>query len=207
MAQHIRPKTRVEIATDRRMMAPVMESSVQKWFADLMTILLPASADTGDEVLHSLDEWLKTLKRKGSRSGPFAGGSLHQIANREDFRRRRAISVAADPARSINELERKTASSIKRDDPRRRLIRQNHRSLVLRQPMCRSFLFFPAEPTLRVVGKFDVIRRIGINEVIAMQGNRRKIGIGELPTRKQTLIFQEVCLVIDLLVLAKRHVE
>src|SRR2546423_659100 len=107
MTQHIRPKTRAEIATDRRMMAPVMESSVQKWFADLVTILLPASADVRAEVLHSLVI--------GSTR------SLHQIAEGENLRGGRAISVTADPARSINELERKTARSIKSHDPRCRL--------------------------------------------------------------------------------------
>src|SRR6266478_1505453 len=66
------------------------------------------------------------------------------------------------------------------------------------QPLRRPHLLIPPEHLLGVLGELDVIRRVGIDEIIRAQGNRLKIEIHEVPTPKELLELEEVSLVGDL---------
>src|SRR5205085_1562391 len=76
-----------------------------------------------------------------------------------------------------------------------------------RQPLRRPDLFRPAEATLRVLAELDIVRRIGIHEVVAAQRKRLEVAVREFETREDLAVGGEVATVVDLLVLPERDVE
>ena len=66
-------------------------------------------------------------------------------------------------------------------DPRRRLVDENHRTLVARQPLGRPDLVLPRESALGIAGELYIVGRIGIDEIAAARAERLEIAVRELP--------------------------
>ena len=63
-----------------------------------------------------------------------------QVSFGENFHRRRPIARAADPTRRVPKFQGEPEGAIELHDPRSRLVGQNDRAFVFRQPLGRTLL-------------------------------------------------------------------
>ncbi len=97
--------------------------------------------------------------------------------------------------------------AIERNDARRRLVGGHDRAGVLGQPCGQPLLISPGETALRVLGELDIIRRVGVDEVVGPERERAKVASVQRPAGKQTPIGQEISAVANGCVAAIRRVE
>jgi hypothetical protein len=68
-------------------------------------------------------------------------------------------------------------------------------------------LLVPSAARGRILGEVDLIRWVGINEVVRFDSNLFEIEIGEIPGRKNVLVGRTVACICDLGIAAEGNVE
>lgn len=134
-------------------------------------------------------------------------GLISEVSCRDYFAGGSAVAGAADSPRRVENGPLVAERGIQLEDALRRLVGQHHRPLVLREHLRRRDLVLSVEPVLRVLGKLDVVRRVGVNEVIALERHLQEVTVLKVPARERRLVLGEVVAVGDPLVAAERHVE
>ena len=122
---------------------------------------------------------------------------MSEIARCHDLSRRSTIAGTADPARRIEKSDFVAKPAVQLLDPWRRLIHKNNRPLVPCQPHRSALLVVPREAVLCIVREFHVVGRIGIDEVVAVEGHTLYIHAGERPGCKDAAIRREIASVSD----------
>ena len=77
-------------------------------------------------------------------------------------------------------------------DPFRRLIDQHDRSLVPRKIFSDARLIVPGEAALRIGGELDVVRRVGVDEIVRCRREFGEVDARELPVANPCGIRREV---------------
>src|SRR6266511_4022927 len=109
------------------------------------------------------------------------GTSYSQPPGCQHLSRRRAISSATNPPGTGEILNLKSQLLIEFNDTRRRLIRQHHRSGMSRQPLRGSDLIVPAKTSGAVGREFDVVRRVGVDEILVLDLECANVAIRKAP--------------------------
>ena len=63
---------------------------------------------------------------------------------------------------------------------------------MLGKPFSSALLFLPAESTLRVLGEFDIIWRIGVDEIVRPNRELREVSVRELEGGEDRFVFAEL---------------
>ncbi len=96
---------------------------------------------------------------------------------------------------------------VQSNDPVGGLVGEHHRPRMVGQPGGKADLIVPTKAALSVLGKGDVVRRVGVDEIIGVQGQRLEILAREVPGGERRLIVREVGAIGDGLVPPKRYIE
>ena len=78
---------------------------------------------------------------------------------------------------------------------------------VARQPFGGSDLVLPGESALGIRGELDIVGRVGVDEISALDGNVLDVSAREHPVGEHVPIFGKIVLVADALVAAEWDVE
>src|SRR5581483_9511285 len=114
-----------------------------------------------------------------------AGISWHsEIARRQYFLGRRAVASAADEARRLKWLYFEAERFIELHNAVRPLVREDDRPGMLRKPFRRAFLFFPAEAAFRILREFNIVRRVGVDEIVVLHGQIFEVAVREFKSRE-----------------------
>ena len=88
-----------------------------------------------------------------------------------------------------------------------RLIHEHDGSAMLRKPPGCSLLVFPSEAVFRVMRELDIVGRIGVYKIVALEGNGFHVRARERPVTEHVAVRREVARVTNTCIPAKRHVE
>src|SRR5712691_238556 len=130
-----------------------------------------------------------------------------QIAGAHNLSGGAAITGATDTARPVQESDLIAELPVQLLDAGRRLIHEHDRTTVPSERFCRPLLIVPRESVFRILRKLDIVRRVGVHEVAAVQPHRFDVSGGERPISEHLAVRREVARVADPDIPAERDIE
>lgn len=110
-----------------------------------------------------------------------------EVADGEDFSGGGAVSCAGDAARSIERVKLVASVLVEVMDAVGELIGENDWAGVISERIDEAYLVFPGEGGGGVLGEFDIVGRVGVDEVGGLERESCEVLAGELPGFQEVL--------------------